>query len=107
MIFITDLDCATKASTSKKITTIGLGLQNDMILQCCRTFQIEGNSHSDIIRTLGNVHAMLEASRDQGHLVVYEVHVSKWWHSEAQRKFFQELHSRLHRGGGPDRKPFE
>ena len=32
MIFITDLDCTTKASTSKKITTIGLGLQNDITM---------------------------------------------------------------------------
>lgn len=52
MLFIADLDYTTKASTSKKITTINIGLQNEMLLQCCRTFEVA-----------------FETSRDQGNSV--------------------------------------
>lgn len=63
MLFITDLDYTTKGTTSKRITAIALGLQNEMALQCCRTFQIEGYSHKDIINTLQRVHSFLEKAR--------------------------------------------
>ena len=66
MLFITDLDYTTKATTSMKITTIALGLQNEMALQCCRTFQIKGDSHRDIINVLESVLVFLETSKDQG-----------------------------------------
>lgn len=85
MLFITGIDYTTKATTSKRRTTVALGLQNVMLLQRCRTFQVAGNSHSDIIDTLESVFSFLGSSVKQRqqcrryycpHLVTHEVHVS-------------------------------
>ena len=69
MLFVTDLEYATKASASKKITTINIGLQNEMMLNCCQTFQVEGDSRSDIIRNPG------EGARRPGNKPRTTVHI--------------------------------
>ena len=66
-ILVTDLDYATRASSSKKITTMQYGIRTEMAFENCHVFQVQGERHQDILDTLGRVVVFLEEhGEDQG-----------------------------------------
>ena len=66
-ILVTDLDYATRASSSKKITTMQYGIRTEMAFENCCVFQVQGERHQDILDTLDRVVVFLEEhGQDQG-----------------------------------------
>ena len=66
-ILVTDLDYATRASSSKKITTMQYGIRTEMAFENCCVFQVQGERHQDILDTLDRVVVFLGRTwTDQG-----------------------------------------
>ena len=97
-ILVTDLDYATRASSSKKITTMQYGIRTEMAFENCCVFQVQGERHQDILDTLDRVVVFLEEhGQDQGgrynrpHLAVSSLYVSERQHTEVDRGDIQRV----------------
>ena len=97
-ILVTDLDYATRASSSKKITTMQYGIRTEMAFENCCVFQVQGERHQDILDTLDRVVVFLGRTwtRSGGrynrpHLAVSSLYVSERQHTEVDRGDIQRV----------------